>query len=245
MHFLIQNSTYTEEGWEQFITNLNLLKIPYTLVDQYSWKYTIDLTLKSIPNNFIPIGTKEFILYGLKNNWPNIYGTQQDYSYSFFSKYFLSEMLNSDFICKPFQSLNLTNKAWVREDDGYGSFKGQIVTTDTYNLQKPLSQLFVTASLKEIAAEYRIFVINNQVISSSCYMLGGNFTLFNTDDETVLMSYAQKVVDQSKFPLETFVMDVAIHNYLYKVLEINCVNCSGWYAVNSLKVLKALTSKDD
>jgi hypothetical protein len=53
-------------------------------------------------------------------------------------------------------------------------------------------------------------------------------------------NYAQRIADRLPFQMNNYVLDVFRTDKGLKVGELNCLHCSGWYAINSQKVVAAI-----
>jgi hypothetical protein len=77
-----------------------------------------------------------------------------------------------------------------------------------------------------------------KIITGSQYRVGSR--VFSTEcHERDVIEYAQRMVDLWS-PDVGFVMDVALTPEGFKVIEINCLNASGFYACDMGKVVNAL-----
>lgn len=57
--------------------------------------------------------------------------------------------------------------------------------------------------------------------------------------EPEAQEFAQMMVDSYR-PAECFVIDVALTDNRWKIVEINCINCAGFYKGDLMKVIGAL-----
>lgn len=108
--------------------------------------------------------------------------------------------------------------------------------------------------VRKILREYRFFVVDRKIVTGSLYKMGGKLSTDSTVDEDVL-AYAEKMVDRWQ-PSRAFVIDIAMIDGLnsdglqtfdihvlencYKVVEYNCINCSGFYACDTAKIVNAI-----
>lgn len=97
--------------------------------------------------------------------------------------------------------------------------------------------LIVASSIKKIFSESRCFVVDGQVVTSSLYKLNGEFHTSGVVDGDVL-EFAQCMAN--KFTHSGFSMDVAKTPEGLKIVELNCLNYSGFYSANLAKLIDAL-----
>lgn len=93
------------------------------------------------------------------------------------------------------------------------------------------------AEAQEIIAEYRLFIVNGKVIAQSLYKVRGNFCT-NKFVPTEIINKAQELC--SKWvPAHAFVMDFAETSEGFKVLEVNNINCAGFYECDIPSIVEA------
>jgi hypothetical protein len=94
--------------------------------------------------------------------------------------------------------------------------------------------------IKEIVSETRCFIIKGGVVTMSEYRRGNQTIYRNVDNDLELKSKVQSLVDIYQ-PSEGFVMDVCeLEDGSLKIVEINCLNCSGFYDIDMSKLIQGL-----
>lgn len=94
------------------------------------------------------------------------------------------------------------------------------------------------SSLKKIYNEYRYFVVGGKVVTGSQYKLGKRVVYGETDQG---MENAQKFVDiLNGYINHPYVIDIALTDNGYKVIELNTMNCAGFYACDMQKLVAAI-----
>ncbi len=116
------------------------------------------------------------------------------------------------------------------------------------SVMTPLTPTLV-ASPKNVRFEYRIFVVNAEVITASLYHVNDRLMKRNadTDDNSLdplVREYAQEQVDRWQ-PAVAFVMDIGVleddrGHYDFRIVEINSFNCSGFYECDVKKIVEAV-----
>ena len=84
------------------------------------------------------------------------------------------------------------------------------------------------SSPKEIEKEWRLFVVDNKIISASKYMEKGELNTSEKDIPESMLNFAKKLIDKY-FLSEVYVMDIAKVDNSYKLIECNCFNGTGFY----------------
>ena len=99
--------------------------------------------------------------------------------------------------------------------------------------------------VKEIFAEYRLFVVDGTIVTGSIYKQGtmgitqlNNLNgVFQPDEE--IMCMAQEMVDKWQ-PAVAFVIDIAKTPEGLKIIEINNFNSAGFYSSDVYKIINAI-----
>jgi len=91
--------------------------------------------------------------------------------------------------------------------------------------------LSIVTPVKDILAEYRIFVINNKIVTGSLYRKDGKSCVTQLDlNEPLFLNLLKTVIPPF---YNSFVIDLCIVNeddiITVKIMEYNCINCSGFY----------------
>lgn len=105
------------------------------------------------------------------------------------------------------------------------SFNGGIYNRNTLSF----NGICVVAPIKEIKKEFRFFVINGEIIGSTQYKLNGELYSSYIVDEGA-KEFASKMI--KKFKFDGYVIDIAQVDDDYKIVELNCLNASGFYEIN-------------
>jgi hypothetical protein len=96
----------------------------------------------------------------------------------------------------------------------------------------------LVAPLRTIYKEVRCFVIKGKVITCSQYKING-VVRYSADVEPYIIEYAQSQVDKFQVA-DAFVIDIALTDQGLKVVEVNCLNCSGFYEINVPKLIESI-----
>lgn len=101
----------------------------------------------------------------------------------------------------------------------------------------PADTMCWISPLREIFAEWRCWVVGGEVIEISQYRQLNAMKVERT--ESSLMFMAAQTLADVYVPTQCVVLDMALTNDGYKIIEFNPINCSGWYAADVDRVLKA------
>lgn len=114
------------------------------------------------------------------------------------------------------------------------AFNGGIYNKKTFKYEGDI----VLADLKHISKEYRFFIIDNQIVTSSLYKIDGELSTSSVIDRDV-QDFAQEMIKLFNFP--GFVIDIAKVDNSCKIMELNCLNASGFYDINLYKLINSVT----
>jgi len=124
---------------------------------------------------------------------------------------------------------------FVKEEKGYKSYFTGSPVHDPSELDGLPEDLFlVCSSTKEIGAEYRCVVYNNEVITGSIYYGSQKRTL------TEAMEYANIQAQQAEFDVPIYTIDVCEYEDSFKVVEVNGLLCAGWYECDVGAIIDAV-----
>lgn len=130
-------------------------------------------------------------------------------------------------------------------DESKKMFEKETIEQVRARIDKFRKSKVMLCELKEIAYEVRCWVVGGKVITMSEYKRGRRVVYTNVDHYDGLRQKVQSFVDMYQ-PAEAFVIDVCnlvgdggtVKNL--KIVEINCLNCSGFYDGNTQLMLNAL-----
>ena len=98
------------------------------------------------------------------------------------------------------------------------------------------------SSAKRIDAEVRLFLVNGRIVSGSYYRKDGKQHHENIDAQPVFHEF--EVLNWGRWiPNYNCVMDMALHQDKWYVLEFNCINASGFYDHDIRAIVRALSSQ--
>jgi hypothetical protein len=108
-------------------------------------------------------------------------------------------------------------------------------TPDVYDL--------CISTVKQISAEWRFFIVDGVIVDGSKYHAENLRLDVQEGFEDGAYDFAKQMIvryDSSG----TFVIDIArMQDQSYKVVEVNCLNSSGFYKIDKQKLIKALYAR--
>jgi hypothetical protein len=139
------------------------------------------------------------------------------------------------------------DKIFIRPDQNDKCFIGTLVKSNMFDTfmrcvtacEPPMDTLCVVSTPKRIDKEWRFVIADKKVIAGSlyyddhCLTMDGNYDMLAAE-------FAEKMCEIWT-PDPMFIMDIALVNGEYKIMEIGPVNGAGLYKCEILPVIKAMS----
>ena len=256
MHYIIQKNVFKEENYNKIFTALDRLGLSYEIVD--CLPFLEDYEFISDRKDIFPFGSVKMARLSAKNNWVpgSFYGGNHDFT--IYSKEYGINLLNSGSIICEFGDktiwdngfIRLNMMLFIRPCKDSKVFTGKLFTqtkwedfvqeslTNGHTTSLDSNTLIQVAIPKKIYKEARVWVIGGKIITSSYYFFHGNID-YEENVEPEGLEFAQKMIDLYQ-PAEAFVIDICLCELGWKIVEINCINCSGFYKGDLQKILIGL-----
>lgn len=265
MHYLIQENIFKERNYDLLISSMEKYQLPYTIVkifpysdkivninDYYAGCNINDLPEVNVEGKVFVFGAVKIArIAKLKNYYP---GTMlnANHDYEVYSQYYKDNLLNYD--SKIYGVLDSfiwdDNEKFIRPTKDSKLFTGKIYKENEWsdkridlrnnNFYNQLGEEenipnVQVSSCKKIYKEVRYWSIGGKIVTGSTY--SSVFTTGYVDADS--LEFAQKIVDLYQ-PADAFVIDVCLTNNGWKIVEINCINCAGFYEGSLSLILQAL-----
>ncbi|MDI9309775.1 MAG: ATP-grasp domain-containing protein [Limnohabitans sp.] len=176
-----------------------------------------------------------------------IFYDHSNFNLANYIKHWSDNMLNYDSKILTFEQITKLNlkpdSHWfIRPIEDDKSFSGKIMSVnEIYNFEKELlnsnnpylttETLVGISSVKEIEKEWRLFIIDKQIISICRYTMNGELSISDEDIPDQLIKFTEECL-KIYAPAAVFVMDIALYKNSFKIVECNCFNDSGFYKHN-------------
>jgi len=196
---------------------------------------------------------------GVKKNWyPGVYDIEW-FTYQSLISALGQDVLNHDAIFGKFGDISPpSDLVFIRPTHDGKEFAGTVQSSDQFvvwrqrvvdlGLADNGSTLtadteVMMAPVKKIYNERRNFVVGGKVITNSQYKIGRRVVYGETDQ---YMKVAQSFVDRlNPFIDQPYVIDVAETDDGPKVIELNTLNCAGFYACDVQKLIAAIIDHEE
>jgi len=253
MHWIIQNNLYNEDGFTRLIEALEKMKIPHSI------HKVIPFVRELVPDvnpegKVVVMGSYSMSYIATAKGWTPGTFLNENFTFSKQLLWWSFAMLNCDsVVCKlsyvPFQK----EPFFIRPNDDGKSFAGEVMDWPSFLewtlggvfLLKPEDQPTVTADTivmvspkKKIYSETRCWIVDEKVVTASQYKVGTLVKSSDKVDERVI-KFAEKQANIWS-PHRAYVMDVADTPEGLKIIEVNNLNSSGFYAADVQKLVHAI-----
>lgn len=177
--------------------------------------------------------------------------------FSHFGKY----ILNQDYIMMPLNELcrrkeeiynkfSINNKIFLRPNSGAKTFCGNVYDFDFLDSEidtikkygkLPLDRILsIISSPKKIEKEWRIVIVNREVVGYSLYKKNEEiFEERSCDDGAIELS--RKIANEEWQPDNAYTADVCFCNGEYSLLEINSFSCAGLYECDPIPIMHSVS----
>lgn len=249
MFYVIQENVFREENYDKIFETMKRLKLPYEIL-RFDKNGEFNKLMNRRKDVFV-FGSVRAARLATQMEWTpgSFYGENHDFQ--IYKDHYRKNLLNYDSLLKDIADPIVweTNEVkFIRPSKDSKVFNGKLYSKikweDTVQMVKdkylgimPPVTIQVT-SPKKIYKEARIWVVDGKIVTSSYYKFNEN-VVWTEDVEPEGLEFAQRMVDLYKVA-PAFVMDICLTPDGWKIVEINCVNCSGFYRGDLQKLVMAL-----
>lgn len=212
-----------------------------------------------VDNQEINLERKDVICFGsyemrntaIKQQWnPGVYDLES-VSFKQQFKHWGSELLNFDaLICAIPFAPTVKHDVFVRPADKKKMFPGQVISSEHFDEWKnkivqidsafyePKNQLIQISRVREISKEYRLWVVDGQIVASSQHKQ--NHQLVKEGSPKEVQRYVEKRL-KTWMPAQAFVIDVCETPEGLKIIDINSINNSEFYGADIVDIVAAIS----
>lgn len=253
MHWILQNGFLSESGWNVLIITLERFDVDYSIHS------VVPKTGELIPSpslehqNVICIGSYSMRHAAAKHGWePGVFDLfAQDFEQQ--RMHWGCHLLNFNSVVCALEDAQFTEEQmFVRPTNDSKYFSGRVFTADEFATWQrticdplanhrtsltPSTQIQLSKPIV-IYAEYRFWVVKGELITRSLYKRGSQVVYASDVDERLALFVRERIEEWA--PHETFVMDICDTADGMKIVEINTLNSSGFYAADVQRLVLAL-----
>ncbi len=145
-----------------------------------------------------------------------------------------------------------TQKWFIRPNNDGKEFSGKVVSyEELLNWSNEVCKLNIPelnkntevwiSEPKVIKKEWRLFIVDNQIVSASRYMKDGELNESENDIPKEMIEFAKERISEYRIE-DVYVMDIAEIKNGYKLIECNCFNGTGFYKHNIEKIIQSVNN---
>lgn len=264
MHWLLQDKFNHDPKYRELIRNLERLGIDYSMCKVIP--FSEDGIEFDEGDSYESLKDKPVFTYGsytlakiAKKHFKPASFISPKIGINYLLEHYREEMFNDDMIIAPIKDLNTDmDQFFIRPVEDTKSFCGELMDLEYFKQWKERiiessksedystiteDTMAIIARKKEINKEYRFFIVNGQIVTCSQYRLNGK-AMFIEGADPFVIKYVNKMISIWR-PDHAFCMDIAVVGDIPKILEINCINASGMYAIDTQKFIMAVESLEN
>ena len=247
--WIVQEDLYNESGYARLIDALNHYDQDYESVKVIPFAHEL-IPDANYSDPVLAMGSTSLMGVSEKKGWkPGIFAGP-NFDFRVWRKHLGDLLLNYDAEVIPFGDIKVEGDEvfFCRPIFDFKEFAGTVVDADTFNSwqEKAVAYgdtlngdtLVIKSTPKRIDKEYRVFVVDGKISTSSQYKVGTRVI----SDENVPNEVHDFVISVIGIwePASAYVIDVAKVDDDFKIIEYNCLNSSGFYAADCKKLVKSL-----
>lgn len=253
MHWILQNNIFAENGWTTMVETLERFDIPHSVHKVVPFVGELIPEPELAHPNVICMGTYSMRHVARRNGWqPGVFDLiEQDFEKQ--KAHWGAHLLNFGSVVTPFRDAAFTDeRMFVRPANDMKHFAGRIFEREEFlDWQRRVCELNLddSGSLTPdtmiqlavptvIHAEYRYWIVKGKIVTRSLYKRGDQVFYSDDVDERLDRYVEDRVAEWS--PHETFVIDVCDTPDGIRIVEINTLNASGFYAADVQKLVLSL-----
>ena len=255
MDYILEKGLFTTYSEKKLIPTLEKFGLNCHWVD--CLPFIDDLIFEDsntvIYNPVMCFGSVKMAHLAKKYNWYPGSFYNDNHDFEVYSKYYKENLLNYD---SKIQLLKddvqfIHDFMFIRPCKDSKTFNGglydEIKWNEEFNKIKAnwpnkLDEKIQVSIPKVIYKEIRCWIVGGQCVTTSQYKLGKNVNYMNYDFDTELIDYVNKMISIYQ-PADSFVIDICLTENGYKIIEINNLNCAGFYDSNIQKLIFALEER--
>lgn len=255
MHWVLQNNIFKEDAYDQLIETLDRFGLPYSIHKVVPFVGELHPEPELDHKNVICMGSYSMRHHAKKMIWtPGVFDLEPC-DFEMQRTYWGQHMLNFHSKISRFEDAQFpegSDLAFIRPVSDSKVFAGKVFERDEfytwkvkvcvlefdYGTTMSKDTLIQVAEPLQIHAEYRFWVVHGDIITASLYKQGETIRYSQLVDERFHDFVRDRIAEWQ--PHAAFVIDVADTPNGIKVVEINTLNSSGFYAADMQKLVMAL-----
>lgn len=256
--WLIEPEVFSDDNLEGLIKALDRSNTPYVEIEfgkSYQEYINIPYDDKVVVHGSVQLAN---VARRLAPRWHGLFYNLPEYNCNYYYPRFGQYLLNQNYVMLPvgdlerrkdfmFFMLSATAELFVRPNAATKPFTGQIISRSNWTKDMKLlmfydvepEELVVLASPKKIDKEWRLIVVDDQIVTGSQYRDGTNYERIPHVPDAVLQ-FGETVLKESKYkPDRAWMLDICQTDHLH-VLEVGPFSSCAMYAADPELVVEAI-----
>lgn len=255
MFYIIQENLLREHHIKTLMEYLQRYNFEYEMIPFKPFTDTIEF--KTTRKDVWCFGSNNLALAAKKYDWVPGSLYNENHDFEVYGPKYGENMLNHDgkiinFCDDPPE--DYPELFFARPTKDTKHFTGQVFSKQAWsdwnkdiensNLKQNLTSetKILIAPCKNIQQEIRCWIVDGKPVSISQYKIGNRVNYLNMDNNQEAVIFSRNMA-KIYCPADAFVMDICLSDDEYKIVEINCINCSGFYDVDMSKLIQAIENK--
>lgn len=257
--WVLQSNFLNIDQMTHFAVALRELEIPFVDVAVIPFSDDFVTPIDIQDPKIVPYGSTSLIKNAKRRGWSGVYFNEETFRADEWVKH-RDDMLNHDSVfmtvgeaAEIFASKPKDDVYFIRPVKDLKEFNGTVTdcaeisrwmtSVESGNFSFSADTVVAIAPPKEIQMEWRHFVVDRKVVTSSSYRFKG-MKLVRRELDKATLEEAQSFADKW-LPHDNCVMDLALTPDGVKVIEFNCLNGSGFYYHDIKALVRAVTDYED
>lgn len=254
MHWIIQTNLFAEDGWRALVETLERFNLPYSV------HKVVPFVGEIIPDanpdgQVICMGAYSLRHLAKKKGWtPGVFDLEP-FDFEVQKAHWGEHMLNYHAVVSTFENANFSpddEYKFIRPVLDSKSFAGKVfdrhefydwkrkivVLEEDYGDNVCKDTVIQLCPLRKIYSEHRFWIVKGEIVTSSTYKIGWTVHYQPVNDDRFAQYVKERIAEWQ--PLDAFVIDVCDTDQGIKIVEINTLNSSGFYAGDMQRLVLAL-----
>lgn len=252
MFWVLQDRFFDPHAFGELLRQLDAQGAPHAVVRVNARTLELDPPVEPVGSVFV-CGSSTLGRVARVRGWSPGY-VDDNLDYRLLAHHYGEHLLNADAVCVPLDEAPVpAGPVFVRPVGDGKQFAGGVKSADEFaSWRRSLldeiacgvhprlhaDEPIVVARPKELHVEYRLRVVDGAIVSASTYRRGGGAFMSDQVDERVLAFGRERIAQWS--PNRAFSLDVADTPVGLKVVEINAIGSSAFYAGNIGRFVAAI-----
>ena len=253
MHYIIQENLFKEFHYKTLVEYLERYGLTYETIPFRP--FTDELHFKTDRKDVFFFGSVNGAQVAKKYDWNPGCLYNENHDFEVYAPHWWNDMLNKDgYIIEAGDKLpeKLPYVFFARPTKDTKVFSGQCFSGGSWEeyiheLKQGGTLGHLTSETKILVApikdgiqqEIRCWVVDGKIATMSQYKIGKRVVYQNQDNNEEVTIFVNKLIKKFQ-PAKAFVVDICLYQDEYYVVEVNCINCSGFYDGDMSKLIQGL-----